>query len=54
MARADPSTWTGNAFNPEDGKTYSGKMVLFGAKLKTSGCAYGGLICKNVVWLRAN
>jgi uncharacterized protein (DUF2147 family) len=54
MARADPSTWTGKAFNPEDGKTYSGKMVLIGAKLRTSGCAYGGLICKNVVWLRAN
>ena len=54
MARADQNTWTGKAFNPEDGKTYSGKMVLFGSKLKTSGCAFGGLICKNVVWLRAN
>lgn len=54
MARVDPTTWTGTAFNPEDGKTYAGKMVLTGAKLKTSGCVFGGLICKNVVWLRAN
>jgi uncharacterized protein (DUF2147 family) len=54
MARADQNTWTGKAFNPEDGKTYSGKMVLIGAKLKTSGCAFGGLIRKNAAWVRAN
>jgi uncharacterized protein (DUF2147 family) len=54
MARAGPNSWTGKAFNPEDGKTYSGKMVLEDKKLRTSGCVLGGLICKNVVWLRAN
>jgi uncharacterized protein (DUF2147 family) len=54
MARADPSSGTGKAFNPEDGKTFRGKMVLIGAKLKTSGCAFGGLIWKNVVWVRGN
>jgi uncharacterized protein (DUF2147 family) len=54
MVRTDQNSGTGKAYSREDGKTYSGKMVLIGAKLKTSGCAYGGLICKNVVWLRAN
>jgi uncharacterized protein (DUF2147 family) len=52
MARADQNSWTGKAFNPEDGKIYSGKMVLSGKKLKTSGCVLGGLICKTVLWRR--
>jgi uncharacterized protein (DUF2147 family) len=46
--------WKGKAFNPEDGKTYSGKMVLSGKRLTTSGCALGGLICKSVNWSRAD
>ena len=52
MTRTDQSIWTGKAFNPDDGKTYSGKMVLSGKKLKTSGCVLGGLICKTVAWQR--
>jgi uncharacterized protein (DUF2147 family) len=52
MTRADRNSWTGKALNPEDGKTYSGKMVLNGKKLKTSGCVLGGLICKTVLWRR--
>jgi uncharacterized protein (DUF2147 family) len=54
MARADQNSWTGQAFNPEDGKTYSGKMVVNGRKLRTSGCVFGGLICKSLTWARAN
>jgi uncharacterized protein (DUF2147 family) len=54
MARADQNSWTGHAFNPEDGKTYSGKMVISGKKLRTSGCVFGGLICKSMNWVRAN
>lgn len=54
MTRADSNSWTGNAFNPEDGKTYSGKMVISGRKLRTSGCVFGGLICKTVYWIRPN
>lgn len=54
MARADQNSWTGEAFNPEDGKTYSGKMVVNGKKLRTSGCVFGGLICKSMTWARAN
>jgi uncharacterized protein (DUF2147 family) len=52
MVQSDQITWTGKAFNPDDGRTYSGRMVLSGKKLKTSGCVLGGLICKTVVWVR--
>ena len=48
------NAWTGNAFNPEDGKTYSGKMTLSGDTLTTSGCVLGGLICRSVSWSRFN
>ena len=47
-------SWKGSAFNPEDGKTYSGKMSLSGGTLTTAGCAMGGMICKSSTWTRAN
>ena len=47
-------TWTGKAFNPEDGNEYAGKLILNGASLVTKGCALGGLICKSVDWTRIN
>ena len=46
--------WQGSAFNPEDGKTYSGTMTLQGTQLKTSGCVLGGLICRTTNWNRVN
>ncbi len=46
------NVWTGSAFNPEDGKTYSGRMTLAGDRLTTAGCVFGGLICKSVSWTR--
>jgi len=46
--------WEGSAFNPEDGKTYTGKMTLSGTVLTTSGCGLGGLICKSASWTRAD
>ena len=45
-------SWEGKAFNPEDGKTYTGKMTLAGKTLTTSGCVLGGLICKSATWKR--
>ena len=47
------NAWTGSAFNPEDGKTYLGKMTLTGDRLVTAGCVFGGLICKSVGWTQA-
>ncbi|OYU49444.1 MAG: hypothetical protein CFE31_08140 [Rhizobiales bacterium PAR1] len=52
MKPAGEDKWEGKAFNPEDGKTYSGKMTLSGSTLTTAGCALGGLICKSVSWAR--
>jgi uncharacterized protein (DUF2147 family) len=48
------SKWSGSAFNPEDGKTYSGTMTLSGSTLTTAGCVMGGLICRSVKWNRSN
>jgi len=45
--------WAGSAFNPDDGRTYSGKMKLAGDRLSTAGCVLGGLICKSYDWTRA-
>lgn len=46
------NTWSGSAFNPEDGKTYAGTMTLSGGTLTTAGCIMGGLICRSVKWTR--
>lgn len=54
MKPTGPDAWAGSAFNPEDGKTYTGKMSLSGGTLTTQGCAMGGLICKSAIWTRAN
>jgi uncharacterized protein (DUF2147 family) len=47
------NVWAGSAFNPEDGKTYSGKMTLGADQLTTAGCVLGGLICKSMSWTRS-
>lgn len=46
--------WVGKAFNPEDGKTYSGKLFHNGDELTTSGCVIGVLICKSITWTRSD
>ncbi len=54
MAPAGENHWQGSAYNPEDGKTYSGKLTLAGDSLATAGCVLGGLICKSFSWTRSN
>jgi len=47
--------WTGQVYNAEDGKTYSGSITMDGpGSLKLEGCAMGGLICKTQAWTRVN
>jgi uncharacterized protein (DUF2147 family) len=46
------NAWAGTAYNPEDGKRYSGKITLSGDHLTTAGCVFGGLICKSFGWSR--
>ena len=53
MGQTSPTTWTGQAHNPEDGRDYDGTMTLAGNRLTTKGCAFGGMICKTVVWSRS-
>ncbi len=47
------AAWAGKAFNPEDGKEYTGKMSLSGGVLTTAGCVFGGFNCKSFDWTRA-
>jgi len=54
MKPTGANAWSGTAFNPEDGKTYTGKMSLSGNTLTTQGCAMGGMICKSSTWTRSN
>ncbi len=54
MAPSGTNKWSGKAFNPEDGKTYSGTMALNGSSLTTSGCVLGGIICRSVNWKKLN
>jgi uncharacterized protein (DUF2147 family) len=49
-----PGQWSGEVYNAEDGKTYSGSFTLSGpntADLK--GCVLG-FLCKSQTWTRAN
>ena len=52
--KEDGGGWSGSAFNPEDGKTYTGKATVSGGGMTTKGCVLGGLICKTVTWSRVN
>lgn len=54
MKPSGAGKWNGSAFNPEDGKTYSGTMSLSGNTLTTAGCVFGGMICRSVKWSRSN
>ena len=47
--------WTGQVYNAEDGKTYTGNLTLQDANtIKLEGCILGGLVCKAATWTRAS
>ncbi len=52
IEREDDTSWSAAAYNPDDGKTYSGRMRLADGLLYTTGCVLGGLICSTVKWTR--
>jgi uncharacterized protein (DUF2147 family) len=54
MKPSGANAWSGRAFNPEDGKTYAGKLTLSGSSMTTSGCVLGGMICRSVNWRKVN
>ena len=48
------SKWSGQVYNAEDGKTYSGNLTLQDANtIKLEGCVMS-FICKAATWTRAN
>jgi uncharacterized protein (DUF2147 family) len=47
--------YSGTLYNPQDGRTYSGRLRIVGpASLELSGCVLGGLICRSQTWKRTN
>lgn len=55
MKPAGTDKWTGQVYNAEDGKTYSGNLTMTGAgSLSLQGCALGGLVCKSQTWTKVN
>jgi uncharacterized protein (DUF2147 family) len=53
MKASGTGRWSGQVYNAEDGKTYSGHITLTGASVLTlEGCALGGLVCKSQRWSR--
>ncbi len=44
--------WTGEVYNPEDGKTYSGNLTMTSAnELSLAGCVLA-VLCKSQTWTR--
>jgi uncharacterized protein (DUF2147 family) len=55
MKPAGTGKWTGQVYNAEDGKTYSGNLTFPGGdSLQLQGCALGGMICKSQTWTKVN
>jgi uncharacterized protein (DUF2147 family) len=55
MKPAGADKWTGQVYNAEDGKTYSGNLTFSGgSSLQLQGCALGGLVCKGQTWTKVN
>ena len=55
MKPAGAGKWTGQVYNAEDGKTYSGNLTYSGGdSLQLQGCALGGLVCKSQTWTKVN
>jgi uncharacterized protein (DUF2147 family) len=55
MKPSGADKWSGQVYNAEDGKTYSGSITMVSAgALKLEGCALAGLICKTQTWTRVN
>ena len=55
MKPSGAEKWSGQVYNAEDGKTYTGHITMQGANaLKLEGCALGGWVCKSQTWSRVN
>lgn len=51
-AKTGPNSWKGDLYNPEDGKTYTGKITFESAdQLTLSGCLVA-FLCQSETWTR--
>jgi uncharacterized protein (DUF2147 family) len=47
--------WDGTIYNPQNGKTYRGRLILKSAHvLRIEGCVLGGIFCGGEDWTRSN
>lgn len=53
MKTKGDGVWTGKAFDPRNGSTYSGKLTILGDNLTMTGCVLGGLFCRSQSWVRS-
>ena len=54
MKSDGPGKWSGQLYNPQDGKTYSGSLTMSGtSSLSLSGCV-AGIFCRSQNWTRVN
>jgi uncharacterized protein (DUF2147 family) len=54
LKSAGPNKWSGQIYNPEDGKTYNANVTLQNTNTITvQGCILGGVICKTNTWTRS-
>ena len=54
MKPSGPGQWSGEVYNAEDGKTYSGSFTLTGADTaELKGCVLG-ILCKSQTWTRVH
>ena len=53
--RRKGNAWTGKLFIPDDDVHVSAKLQLIdAAKLKLTGCAVAGLLCRSQIWTRTD
>ncbi|MGO9543880.1 MAG: DUF2147 domain-containing protein [Rhodomicrobium sp.] len=53
-AKDGPDRWKGQLYNGEDGKTYSGWVIVKSKdEVKLEGCVLAGILCKSRLWRRA-
>ncbi len=53
VSQGSSSTWTGKAFDPQRNLHYKLTITVSSATaMTTSGCVFGGLLCKNMGWTR--
>ena len=46
--------WAGSAYDPQRKLTLSARLKVIGNRLVSSGCAFGGIICRSVDWTRVD